>query len=1667
MPFHRTIIIRRAAAILLTWLAGLVFTIPFTAAADDAAAAAQFRADCAALAATPHRLTGSPENRRAVAYLAERLRAAGIEQIVEQPFPAVRLVQKECSLELKGQTLPLQPLRPDGLVPPATLPEGISGKLLLAGQGRMEDYGNRSAAGRIVVLDYNCGDAWLRAFSMGAKAVIFTLDDGPADSRQVLYTEANANLPRYFFPGGRNALEEGAPAVIRAAVTWERTLGRNLLAVIPGTAPKLQLGDEEVLVLAAPVDTFGEVPFLTPGARGAANCAALLEIAARLKADPPKRDVAILFLDAQAQGHAGAGAFYRVFQENVRLLELERRRQALDDEKNFLDAALVALDNLADRERNPDVNTVVFRRLKLKADEHAMELNSEMEEIRRARIEGLRRLRDGKKPELDPVALQASLDRLQTVKNAWNDLRRALANNRDARLLADLLNGKPAAAGAVPGVRDCLDLVVGEVRGDVRDRLAEWNDLDAGLRADLDIYRLLGHKWLSLHLSLLLGDTTPAWGLMVGGNSFLHSPSDQAGLYGKIQKTFKESAAAVSASRFSVETVDGAVSPQLFVAAPLVHGGEVAGLLGVYNAVLGTVQERLPYEGTPADTLANLNLERVEAQAAEIARLLRVAASDDGLSLRRAVVPVKSYFLPEWVLEGNGKILGPTVSGRTPGSSMPNKRMAGALVQVFPNPANRYEFNRNKLPGFCNWQTSMSDGNAGFGFGPLATDGSNLRGFTIKFDGRGLPDFVSDVKSLTTLKWRQNLFPAQLRSRLEGRPPLRVFAGAMALPPVYEADESKVLNARSNGVLETDKSFVLPYDGLVYWYTDQRVEAVKVFGMQSVVGFAIGPTDDASAAGEKHAKRHKAMFGDGFSQMKEWWAFPPSAQQSATDFWRLNETRLKMMRERGIVNGSIEELHGRAEDLMKAAHAAASTSVREAYAAAAFLSEFPVYRNVRSSLDDLVRAVLILLGLAIPFAFALERLLVGSTNIYRQILWFSAFFAATFLILFFVHPAFAVSNQPVIIFLAFALIVLSSLVIFVIMQKFETELKVLQGLTSTVHSADVSRFGTMMAAMSMGISTMRRRPLRTALTALTIILLTFTILNFASFDTRTGVVTLYEGAVPNYTGVVVHKVNWTALNPGLPAVVKGRWGAAGHTIVSRYWLPAGTDAKAESQGPLLSLPDGAQPFVLQGVVGIEPAEVTARPDFQKLLGVPAAGVEGRVFITKPLAARLGIGPGAEVRLGGLPLKVGGVIESVEMEKVKDMDGNTLLPVDFNAMKSGSSSSGTTPQMSAEDLLNAAQTKTDWVKLPNDSVAIVSAETARRLGASLRLLSIYTPDAGQAMQIAEDLSRMLPVPVVATRDDGVYTHVLAPTLMAKGVKDLLFPILLGGMVIFGTMLGSVADREKEIYTFSALGLAPAHVATLFFAEALVYAFIGGLGGYLLAQGLLKFLGALAAIGWLKAIPEMNYSSVNAIVTILIVMGTVLVSAIYPAFKASRSANPGVLRAWRAPAPEGDSFKMVFPFTVSQYDITGVISFLKEHFDNYSDTSLGCFMAKGSYITRNGDSLGLASVVALAPFDLGVTQEFRLYSIASEIPGIDEVKIEILRKSGQRKDWVRLNKVLLDDLRRQFLIWRSLPAETMELYRSRTLTLLGAAAGDEAVNSPDAAASGGAAPAPAPG
>jgi len=1738
-------------------------------------AADPFGSDCEALSATPHRLSGTAEAAAAADYVLKRLRQMGADEVIEQPFPVTQTVVKRCDIEVPGQTKPLalEPMRPNGIIPSVTPSLGIRAPIVHVGLATASDFARTSVRGAIAIMDYNTGDSWLRAFRLGAQAVIFT-HDRQAESRHSHYVECSTSLPRFYYNGPATDFPEGQEGLLRSEVVWQGATGRNLFAYFRGSDPIFDQEKEELIILAANLDTFGEVPNLTPGARGAANCAAMLQIADDVRQHRPKRHILFAFFDNQARGHAGVSAFYRALETEKTDHTVKTRRKSWEDEQLFLgklmtvansseplsaesdvrsrlivtkfvrrhkgEAAFLAGETFTSLEKKgtvedlPGVRETVTQalarkatdgsaslqkladELKVQADKEAAsettaalaafrrdlaarclqvktvfdqggeviapvvagqktpggldkthreafrtvrdallaDYETELEDIRKVRRELLDRLSDKSKAhayllkdsayklrdeanllrrkyresgEAIPADAQDRLEavrkevdeRIEPERDAWNELQRILGR------LKRHFGGteKPELSTLV---RAKLGIVLDSLREDIRLRRLEMDEEGASLTADEAILQLIGNAWIGLHASLMLGDTTETWGLIIGGESSLRSTEDHWGLYGKIQSTFLKAHEAYAGpngdgTRFLAASANQNLPQTRVLWGPpfLVHSGEIAGLSGIYNLVLGTAQEGLTREGTPDDTLPALKVEAIERQAADIAHLLCGSGSDDenavanqaGLSLRRNIVAAKEYITPSF--EDNA-VRGPMVMGLLPGSSIPNTPMPSAAVQLQLRPNYSLAYAPSKPSAFDDFQILRTNRNGVYGLGPVKGGWpmwSRAGGFAAIFNERGQVTQVSDQDSFATVRWRLNVF--------------RCKEGKAALPPQLRTEklpgeEVKVLGARANADLDRKKSYTQTADGMVAWYSEDRERGVKLFSLRQLVGLNNGPEDFDEKEGVKDP------VGDGFAMT----GVPPTIDvpaRSAADLWRLNESRLAILRSKGIQDSSLAELHGRSEDILIESRAEPSPLRRESLATSSFWASQPVYRKVRGMLDDLVFAVLILLGLSVPFAFAVERVVVGATTIYRQISWFGAFFALTFLILYLSHPAFAIANTPIIIFLGFAILVMSSMVIFIIMRKFEYELKALQGMTTTVHAADVSGISTFMAAMQMGISTMRRRPLRTALTAITIVLLTFTILCFASFGTQSGIVTLFSAPNPAYSGVFVHNVNWQPLSEDLRDIITGRWSSR-PVVCRRLWISPKTQ---NDPGQLVSRSDAGKPVTIKGVLGVDPTELEQRQDMKQLFG----NLDDRtVLVTSAVASTLDVKPGDRVLMKGCSLIVGQLLDAVRVSAAKDMDASSILPADFTE----ASSTQQTTQTDAEvDLM----TQRNWASLPVDQVVVVSADTAKSLGAGLYGLMVYTRDTTEAVDLAEDLARVLPFPIAATRDNGVYRHLLGTVLRASGAKDLFFPILLGGLVIFGTMLGSVADRQKEIYTFSALGLAPRHVATLFFAESMVYSLIGGLGGYLLAQGTLKILGVLSEYGIVR-VPEMNMSSTNTIATILLVMATVLVSAIYPAVKASRSANPGLMRMWRPPAPQGDILDLVFPFTVSAYDITGVVSFLREHFGNHTDTGLGRFMTSNVNLVKEQDgSLGLDATLALAPFDLGVSQTFALRSSPSEIAGIDEVRVVLNRVSGQPKDWRRLNKVFLDDLRQQFLIWRSIPHETMEIYRARTLAALG--------------------------
>jgi len=835
----------------------------------------------------------------------------------------------------------------------------------------------------------------------------------------------------------------------------------------------------------------------------------------------------------------------------------------------------------------------------------------------------------------------------------------------------------------------------------------------------------------------------------------------------------------------------------------------------------------------------------------------------------------------------------------------------------------------------------------------------------------------------------------------------------------------------------------------------------------------------------------------------------PQAVDARTshDLWQLNESRLRTLRQRGAVDVNLESIHDDARRLLPnptAASAAASDlNDRMGRWTESTARSRRVYQPVRDAMNDLVHAVVMLLLLAVPFAFALERLLIGASGIYQRLGGFILIFLVTFALLYWLHPGFAIATTPIIIFLAFAIILLSCLVIYIVLRKFHAELNAIHGRGNRRHASSVSRTGTLIAAVNMGMSTMRRRPLRTGLTALTVVILTFTILCFASVGNELGIREIYLGPAPagNREAILLHQIDFSPIPDSAIDIAPHRAGPQG-LVAAQWWLVrqtgdnpftiapgSGSDERitnsqqptansnppsAISDSPALSSLETRNPtastaapplkpetpaaagqiLFVDAVMGIDPAELPHWPALVAALSSSATPPDqvqpllqrGGVFLPQLIARQLNLRVGDKLLLAGRPAFFAGAFDTDAVQRLKNLDDQSILPVDFQDpalaefRRQQQQQAG---RQQAPDL----NTQRNFVRLGPAQIAITRADSVRAAGGNLSVIKLYPAEQTDIAALAGDLATDLPLPVWTRTSSGIQRLFFTTLTHLSGGLALFVPLILGGLIIFGTMLGSIADRQKEIYTFSALGLAPAHVGLLFFAEASVYAVVGGMGGQLLAQAVAKIAAALAHAG-LIAPPTITFSSSNAMFAILVVMAVVLISAIYPAGRASRSANPGVQRHWKMPPPINDRMTMTFPFTVSAYDITGVISFLAEHFREHDDAGLGSFAVQSVSVARDpitGD-LVLNAAMALAPFDLGVTQSFQLTSQRSEIPGVDEVLVTADRRTGSRNDWQRALRVFIADLRKQFLLWRTVPPRIVEQYRLKTLAELGAPAAE---------------------
>ncbi|MBN1444985.1 MAG: FtsX-like permease family protein [Candidatus Omnitrophica bacterium] len=763
--------------------------------------------------------------------------------------------------------------------------------------------------------------------------------------------------------------------------------------------------------------------------------------------------------------------------------------------------------------------------------------------------------------------------------------------------------------------------------------------------------------------------------------------------------------------------------------------------------------------------------------------------------------------------------------------------------------------------------------------------------------------------------------------------------------------------------------------------------------------------------------------------------------QGARDMIILDRYRRESFEQFGIRNERLAELQDESRMLMQMADAAKKDRnwyefVK--YSRQAQAVESRAYPDVRNTANDVVKGVIFYFMLLLPFAYFGERLLFSFARLEKRVAGIFGIFLVVYWIMRWVHPAFKLTNAPEVILLSFIVLALSLVVLSIVASKFEEQMRQLKMETSKVYETDVGRITATATAFSLGVANMKRRPIRTVLTAITLILLTFTVLSFTSIKSYMKYNQIARPYKPVYQGILLRDRAWSPLMGTALDYTENEFSGKG-VIAPRSWFVL----DALGNRTAVEIKHSNSTVLSSGLLGLSPREILPVKDALVKGAWFEDNSEESVLISRKMYSQLKLSDAdigsAHLWIYGKKFLLKGIFDEKILNDMKDIDDERITPTDFSVIPEREIAK---MKMERTAQVFTTQTKMEsFVHTEAENIAILPFRTLMNMKGTMHSVAVAFNKGEEGNSLVEGFISKLAVIVFAGLGDKTYIYSSMGLTSFAGISNLIIPILIAALIVLNTMLGSVYERIREIGTYSAVGLAPVHISSLFLAESLVYAVMGAVAGYLLGQVVAKIL---MATGLLKGL-TLNYSSLSAVFATIIIFITVMLSTLYPARKAARMAVPDVTRKWILPEPKGDNWEFEFPFTVSEFEVLGLVTFLTEYYNSYQDVSLGNFYTGGAALSSRQLPSGknkyvIDTMIWLAPFDLGVSQKL---NVEMEPMGQFEfytINLVMKRMSGESTDWKRLNRRFLDGIRKQFLIWRTVSGEVKKDYEKKGRKLL---------------------------
>ncbi len=1053
-------------------------------------------------------------------------------------------------------------------------------------------------------------------------------------------------------------------------------------------------------------------------------------------------------------------------------------------------------------------------------------------------------------------------------------------------------------------------------------------------------------------------------------------------------------------------------------------GGEVTALAGYLGVSLATVNDGRSFWGTPYDRPDTVNWEQAIQQSVLVSGLIGSLARAPRLHTGR--LPANGFS----TLTGRANFL-------RHGELFADQPAPGSVILAYHGPGRYY---------------SMVDTLGTFQIRGIADkrhllDNVILEGY--RFDqNTGAAEWAVDKKQTGLHAYRL----AMRRNAVETN--LVMFACKETT--IFNLIEPRTFRYLTKIQLLDGRREALP---LRYWFSriDTRASTITSIYLEPGTRFKM-TLSDTMFNNKVILTNATDTHPEGSGYLVDDWPFLHHTELNvARDMWELLSPRIANLETHGIFNEKIRNLHREGTTAFKEATQALAEKKFDKFSEEASRSwalAIRVYEHVETTQKDVLFGVLFYIALFVPFAFCMERLLFCYSDIYKRVVAFCGILLLLIALIYKVHPAFQLAYNPMVVILAFFIMGLSLMVTLIIFFRFEGEMVRLQRQAGHMKAVEISPWKAFVAAFFLGVSNLRRRRIRTTLTCITLIILTFTIMSFTTVKTiRQHGRLWYQSSAP-YQGFLLKNLNWQNLPPEALGILSNLFEGKGE-VTPRVWLEA--EERTRTTRIAVRYKDRVQEA--QGMVGLGAGEAHVTRIDQTLLSGRWLQEEDRhaVLLSERMAGNLGIDPkrpqGTVVLLWGTPFDVVGTFSGEKFEKQLDLDGEFLTPVTFP----GEVSMGMTEveMEAAESGADVQAFQSRYKHVGGDLTVIIPYRTLLAAGGRLKSIAVRPDSSINIQAMAKELTDRCGLSLFSGEPEGTFLYSARNTLSYSGIPNIVIPLIISVFIVLNTMIGSVYERKREIAIYTSVGLAPSHVSFLFIAEALAFAVLSVVLGYLLAQS----TASLFATSSLWAGITVNYSSLAGVAAMFLVILVVLVSVIYPSRVAAHIAIPDVNRSWKLPESVGNLLVVTLPFLMKYQEHRSAGGYLHEYFKGYQDVSQGAFSTgdigfafvcpappvKSDAQPVNAENpycgeacLRLYTQVWLAPFDFGIKQQVEVrFCPAEEEPGFLEIQIFLERQAGEANVWRRTNKAFLHALRRQLLMWRSLD-ETSHAHYEKLMT-----------------------------